>query len=48
MSGMATLQSAKKDVKTEMQREFDRQTAKYAELFEAFAKEDPSAFRKAK
>lgn len=37
-----SMQSVKRDVKAEMQKEFDRQTAKYADLFEAFAKEDPS------
>lgn len=34
-----------RDVVEEMQREFNRQTAKYPKLWEAFAKEDPSVFR---
>ena len=44
---IVALQSAK-DVRAEMQKEFDRQIVEFAKLFEAFAQEDPFVFRHAK
>lgn len=38
------MQSVKSKIKKEMEKEFDRQTAKYPKLFKAFATEDPSVF----